>query len=67
VLVEEHAEQQRERIAAQQFVGGGGLGEGQLRHPGSVPQAQLTPLAIRRLADLRAPGTDCSARPDSEP
>jgi len=37
VLVEQHPEEQRERVAAQQLVGGGVLGEGQRRHTERVP------------------------------
>jgi hypothetical protein len=37
VLVEEHPDQQRERVAAEQFVGRGILGDAQLRHAGRVP------------------------------
>jgi hypothetical protein len=37
VLVEHHAKKQGERIPAEQFVGGGVLGDAQLWHAGSVP------------------------------
>jgi hypothetical protein len=36
VLVEQHPDQEGERVPAQQFVGGVVLPDAELRHPGSV-------------------------------
>jgi hypothetical protein len=37
VLVEQHPKNERERVAAEQLVGGVVLGDAELGHPGSVP------------------------------
>jgi hypothetical protein len=45
VLVEQHAENERERAAAQEFIGGGVLGDGEGRHAGDPavsPQGNCT-------------------------
>jgi len=67
VLVEQQAEHECERIAAEQLVGAGVLGVAELGHRGGVPHAELATLTIRRPADLRTPGADRSARPVPEP
>jgi hypothetical protein len=38
VLVQQHAENERDRVSAVKPIGGGVLGDAELRHPGSVPQ-----------------------------
>jgi hypothetical protein len=43
VLVEQHAQNERERVAAEQ-VGGGVLGDAELRRPGSEPHPATTTL-----------------------
>ena len=40
MLVEQHADEQRERVAAQQFVGGVVLGDAEGRHTHMVPQGR---------------------------
>jgi hypothetical protein len=45
VLVQQHPDQQGERVAAEQLVGGGVLGDAKQRHLGSVPAR--APVAIR--------------------
>jgi hypothetical protein len=45
-LVEQHPEEQGERVAAEQLVGGGVLGDAQLGHNGSVPPGPTALLVV---------------------
>jgi hypothetical protein len=53
VLVQQHPDQEGERVATEQLIGGKVLGDAELRHPGSVPH------------EARGRGTAPQRSPDS--